>query len=178
MITEEIDRLRQLVESLAETYDRRKPTETAIKNWFVTLHQFSWVKVEQALQQWMTSKPRMPAPAEIRAVLDEQAMAKRAAEWQAAKEQERKDIANLGATETGLKTLDAIKGMLGKRPRPPTLSPALQKMIAQVAAHYRCPPGELREMERLAAANPQEAETCYAALMREVSEAQQSQVEK
>jgi len=172
MTEDDLRRLRELLAEMAATYGRRLPTDAALKNWALTLYAFSWLRVEQELRNWMATKPRMPTPGDIYVPLNDAAMAARETAERAAKQQEQKDIANRGQTEVGLKMLDTVKEMLGRRPKSPMLSPALEKMIACVATHYRCSPSELREMRQCAFDHPQDAETCYAALMREISGAQ------
>jgi hypothetical protein len=53
----------------ADAVGARAPGEAGLKAWYIALKDFAIDEVVDALDQWLRTKPKMPAPADIRLIL-------------------------------------------------------------------------------------------------------------
>lgn len=63
----EIGSLRERLTELAEAVGAKPPAEAGLKAWLAALHEFPTPDVLGALDDWLRSRPKMPAPSDIRA---------------------------------------------------------------------------------------------------------------
>lgn len=65
----DIPTLRERLAELADAVGARPPGEAGVKAWLMALRDFPMPDVTDALDQWLRSKTKMPAPADIRLIL-------------------------------------------------------------------------------------------------------------
>ncbi len=69
MTPSDIPTLRSRLAECMEAMSGKPPTEAAVKGWFVALRDLRMDQVVDALDSWLRTKSKMPAPADIRAVI-------------------------------------------------------------------------------------------------------------
>lgn len=65
----DIPTLRDRLTELAEALGSKAPGEGGVKAWLLALRDFPMPDVTDALDQWLRTKTKMPAPADIRSIL-------------------------------------------------------------------------------------------------------------
>lgn len=71
MLTAEIAQLSDLLNELSETFDRKALPAKAVKVWFEVLKEFTYFDVSGLLIGWPKKSTKMPAPADIWKVLND-----------------------------------------------------------------------------------------------------------
>lgn len=100
---------------LAEAYDRKPPSDAALRIWRETLESLQVRPVTLALQSWSRSKTKFPAPAEIYSAandLDAEAREKRAEDEKATHAVE---LRRMGATPRGRAALKMIRDLIARK---------------------------------------------------------------
>lgn len=113
----DFDRLSKLLTEVAECYDKKPPTQTAITNWFEALYQFPFDRVYREIKDWIVTKPRFPTISDIYQPLNEQAIDEREALHAEQKAQEKREVEALmqGRNPNAKKMLSEMKALLDHR---------------------------------------------------------------
>lgn len=69
MTPADLGTLRQRLTELADAVGSKAPGEAGIKAWLMALRDFQMPEVVDAMDQWVRTKTKMPAPADIRLIL-------------------------------------------------------------------------------------------------------------
>lgn len=93
MQTTETAMLAERLSAMAEAFGAKPPTAAAVEVWFETLQEFSFFDVSGLLIGWPKRASKMPAPADIWKILNEQRTDKIESEAENQKRREKSEIA-------------------------------------------------------------------------------------
>lgn len=110
----QVDVLPRLMD-LAEAFDRKPPSDAALRVWAETLGTLPVRPVIVALQGWSRSKTKFPAPAEVYAAANDVDADEREKRLADEKARETVDLRRMGATPQGRRALALIRDVIAKQ---------------------------------------------------------------
>lgn len=110
----QVDVLPRLMD-LAEAFDRKPPSDAALRVWCDVLTPLPVRPVLLALQSWTRSKTKFPAPAEIFSAANDIDADDREQRIAAEKGREQVDLRRMGATPQGRRALRLIRDLIAKK---------------------------------------------------------------
>lgn len=115
----QVDVLPRLMD-LAEAFDRKPPSDAALRVWAETLGSVPVRPVIAALQGWSRSKTKFPAPAEVYAAANDADAEEREKRLADEKARDHVDLRQMGRTEQGRRALVLVRDLLAKHAAQPT----------------------------------------------------------
>ncbi len=110
----QVDVLPRLMD-LAEAFDRKPPSDAALRIWRETLESLPVRPVTLALQSWSRSKTKFPAPAEIYGAANDADAEEREKRIEEEKVRHVVEIRHMGATPQGRRALKMIRDLIAKK---------------------------------------------------------------
>lgn len=107
------------INGLAELYGQKPPTQKAIEFWWEAIKGYMQGDVLGALDDWMRSKPKMPMPSDIVALTASKLSDRIESQAAADKAQEKREIAQMGATKGGRRVLEMLRDFLSEKQNRP-----------------------------------------------------------